>query len=410
MNIKETFLKLTSKTYPYGYEDELIPFLPKGYFQDEHGNFYYKIGDSRTAFTCHLDTACKAQVDVEHVIEGNIIKTNGKSILGADDKAGVTILLYLIENNVPGLYCFFYGEECGCIGSGLASKDSWTKDYDRMIAFDRKATHSIITFQSSRRCCSDEFAKTLAKEYNHFGMNMSPDDTGVYTDSAEFVDFIPECTNISVGYYSEHTHAERQDIAHLIKLAKASVKIDWENLPIKRNKNAVEHKSYYEYNQHCTGYGHRRDRWCDGEVSTRSNRRKDFNYDEWYDQTYNFKGNVSKGKTYNNPSGYFKDANVNAYINQAKNNFCECLVEHKGPCIPVSKKKGRVFYNSLDNELDNDFIIDEPRSKNYYEVLTQIIFDDKISARDWETLKDQYLDMSNPQDEEFARYMQEQLN
>ena len=109
MNIKDTFLALTSKTYPYGFEDELVSFLPKGYFQDRHGNYFYKIGESRTAFTSHLDTACKDQVNIVHKFDGNIIKTDGKSILGADDKAGVTILLYMIEKNVPGLYCFFFG-------------------------------------------------------------------------------------------------------------------------------------------------------------------------------------------------------------------------------------------------------------------------------------------------------------
>ena len=396
MNIKETFLRLTSKTYPYGFEDELVHFLPNGYFRDEHGNYYFKIGESRTAFTSHLDTACKSQVEVKHIIDGDIIKTDGKSILGADDKAGVTILLYMIENNVPGLYCFFLGEEAGCIGSGLACKDDWTKDYDRMISFDRKATHSIITYQSSRRCCSDDFAKALAKEYNSFGMNMSLDDTGVYTDSAEFVDFITECTNISVGYYSEHTHAERQDISHLIKLSESSVKINWESLPIKRNMKSVEHKSYtrqigtYGLYNHCdTGYG------------SRHNKKKTYNtYDDWYDQSDDRGGR------------YFRDSNIDAYVKQAnetrKDNFCDCITEHKGPC-ERNGKKGRVFYNSLDNELEKDFIIAEPKSKNYYEFLKQIIFDDKVSARDWETLKDQYLDMNNKGDEEFARYMQDQL-
>ena len=109
MNIKETFLALTSKTYPYGFEKELSSFLPKGYYNDEQGNYYYKIGNSRTAFTSHLDTACKSQVKVVHKIDGMMIRTDGKSILGADDKAGVTILLYMIEKNVPGLYCFFVG-------------------------------------------------------------------------------------------------------------------------------------------------------------------------------------------------------------------------------------------------------------------------------------------------------------
>ena len=45
MNIKETFLQLTSKTYPFGFESELESLLPKGFFQDSNGikNYYAKI-------------------------------------------------------------------------------------------------------------------------------------------------------------------------------------------------------------------------------------------------------------------------------------------------------------------------------------------------------------------------------
>jgi hypothetical protein len=252
MNIKNTFLNLTSRTYPYGTEKLLVSFLPKGYFEDPHGNYYYKIGESKTAFTCHLDTATKQDVKVNHVIEGDLVKTDGNSILGADDKAGMTILLYMIEKKIPGLYCFFIGEEVGCIGSGKAALDDRFLKYDRMISFDRRGTDSVITFQSSRRCCSNEFAEDLSKRLNKYNLTMKPDDTGVYTDSAEFTDVISECTNISVGYYSEHTVRERQDLDHLHKLCIAVTNIDWESLPTKRDPKTIDYKSY-SYNSY--GYG-----------------------------------------------------------------------------------------------------------------------------------------------------------
>jgi hypothetical protein len=67
------------------------------------------------------------------------------------------------------------------------------------------------------------FGDALCDELNKSGMSYIKDDGGVYTDSAEFVDYIPECTNISVGYYSEHTVNEKQDINHLIDLCVACV-------------------------------------------------------------------------------------------------------------------------------------------------------------------------------------------
>jgi putative aminopeptidase FrvX len=92
MNIKEKFLELTSRTYPHGTEKEVYPLLglEEGSFtKDEFGNLSVKIGESDVMFTSHLDTATSALTKVNHVFDKNIIKTDGKSILGADDKAGV---------------------------------------------------------------------------------------------------------------------------------------------------------------------------------------------------------------------------------------------------------------------------------------------------------------------------------
>jgi hypothetical protein len=52
--------------------------------------------------------------------------------------------------------------------------------------------------------------------------------------SASFIDDIPECTNISVGYNFEHT--ETQNITYLDRLAKASVNVDWSSLPTARDR------------------------------------------------------------------------------------------------------------------------------------------------------------------------------
>jgi hypothetical protein len=274
----ETFLRLTSKTVPYGHEDQLVASMrelfPKGMQKDEWGNYFYKVGESRSIFAAHLDTVSKEYVTVTHVFDGNLIKTDGKTTLGADDKAGITVLLWMIQNNVPGLYYFFIGEEVGCIGSGNAAKFGFFKgNYDRIISFDRRDVDSIITFQSSARCCSDDFADALCKELNkNVKLSYRKDTGGVYTDSAEFTHLVPECTNVSVGYYKEHTTNESQDILHLTDLAEACVLVDWENLPTKRDPSTHEwkdysyptytrkdygyHDDYYDYGQYeSVGYG-----------------------------------------------------------------------------------------------------------------------------------------------------------
>lgn len=259
MNIKEKFLELTKRTYPNGTEDELFNVLNKDLnnklTKDEFGNFFIQIGESDVMFTSHLDTVTYDIENVTHVIENNIIKTNGDSILGADDKAGVTIMLYMIQHNIPGLYYFFIGEEVGCIGSIKVAekfKSEKSNKIKKVISFDRRGTTSIITFQGSKRCCSEKFGEELANQLNlsESSFSYKNDPTGIYTDSAKFVDICSECTNISVGYTSEHTHLESQNIEHLEKLANACLSVKWNELPIERDYTKIEYKSYTGYSSY----------------------------------------------------------------------------------------------------------------------------------------------------------------
>lgn len=251
MRIKRKFKQLTKNTYPFGTEKYLESHLPEGIIADNFGNYYIMIGGSpSTMFTCHLDTACSTKQKVVHIDKDNFITTDGTTILGADDKAGMVVLLYMIENKIPGLYYFFIGEEVGCIGSTKLSNHwfntEFSKHITKVISFDRRGINSVITEQLLERCCSDEFALSLCDRFNSLklGFNFCPDPTGIFTDSAEFMDIVPECTNISVGYYNEHTSNEIQDIDFLKKLCKAVCIIDWESLPISRNPNT----KYVDYN------------------------------------------------------------------------------------------------------------------------------------------------------------------
>lgn len=265
MPVKDIFLKLTSTTMPHGNEKLAEPYLPKGWKNDKHGNYYYVIGksDPSVMFTCHLDTADHGQPKkVEHVIEGKIVKTDGKTILGADDKAGAAMMVYMIEKGFPGMYYFFIGEETGCIGSRALKgylqsnkEDELYKNITKVVSLDRRDDNSIITFQCGERCCSDEFADDLAKQLNSAGgFKYVKDQGGLVTDSHHLADIIPECTNLSVGYDDQHSVREKQDIEFLQKLTDACMKVDWESLPIKRDPTKIERRSYYSSSRSYSGY------------------------------------------------------------------------------------------------------------------------------------------------------------
>lgn len=249
MNIRRLFLKLTEYTIPNGMEQTLEKFFPDNIQKDGCGNYFIKIGDSRTIFTCHMDTSCYKYEKVRHVFNGDFIGTDGKTVLSGDDKNGMTILLYMISKEVPGLYYFFQGEESGMIGARciLSKNKEFFKDYDRMISFDRRAYHSVITRQIGMQCCSNEFAQELANRLNAHGLNYRPDPTGIYTDSASFIGIIPECTNLSVGYFNEHSHQEITNIKFLVDLAKIACKIDWETLPIGEIKSNGYDRYDYDF-------------------------------------------------------------------------------------------------------------------------------------------------------------------
>jgi hypothetical protein len=226
--------------------DRVIKFNPS---IDYAGNIHVdnrKDDKHTTLFTAHVDTVHKNDGVNEFVISGNMMHAKG-DCLGADDAAGVAILLNLLDNDIPAYYIFFQGEERGGVGSSWLAENRYRflHDFSIAVAFDRKATHSIITEQMSGRTASDVFAEALASELNSLDDSFMfiPDDTGIYTDTAEFEHIIPECTNISVGYYNEHTQSEKLDLDHFKKLAKVVIHVKWDELPAMRNPREPDIKS-----------------------------------------------------------------------------------------------------------------------------------------------------------------------
>lgn len=242
-DIVKTFIELTKYTVPHGWEFQFYDDTLKdmGFIRNERGNYWLTVGDgtSKTLFVGHLDTADNRPMIVSHVYNADthMVHTKGDTILGADDRAGVAVMLYLISQNVPGHYLLVIGEEVGCVGSSDEAKFIEKGKYDRAIEFDRMGTSEIITHQLGVRTASRQFARALAHEYRKSSdgiIRLEPSDNGVYTDTNQFTEVISECTNVAIGYKHQHTANEVQDMHFLIAIAKASVKVNWEALPTKQ--------------------------------------------------------------------------------------------------------------------------------------------------------------------------------
>lgn len=201
----------------------------------------------RTMFTAHTDSVHSSGGDNEVRVDGKFWRAGKGAALGADDGSGCALLAYLIDCGTPGYYVFFRGEERGGVGSKWLSDhmpELFDGVFDRAVAFDRAGYADVITHQSGGRCCSDEFAEALSEKLSADEMMYMPCSGGVYTDTAEFVKLIPECTNISVGYKYQHGDREEQDVEFLWQLARGIVSINWDDLPTVRDPKA---KPVYKY-------------------------------------------------------------------------------------------------------------------------------------------------------------------
>ncbi|AZF94493.1 hypothetical protein [Pectobacterium phage Ekidair] len=219
---------------------------PECWTQDIHGNIEVRVGewDNGVVFTSHLDTvhhtAGTQDLFLLDLKDGLFIgaEHEGKeSVLGADDAAGIFLMTEMMKAGVAGKYMFFIGEECGGIGSSAFVQDNPSFSANAVVSFDRRGTGSVITHQGGWETCSSQFGAALAKALNQNGagkLQYRPDDAGLYTDSREFAEIVPECTNISVGYFHEHTAKETLNLTHLLNLRDALLKIEWGKLPVHR--------------------------------------------------------------------------------------------------------------------------------------------------------------------------------
>jgi hypothetical protein len=246
LSIKRPHGSATNVKFTAWLREQLPLELNKAAFYDGAGNLHVDNrvkASHKTLFVAHVDTV--------HRNEGKnkIAKTKTHwrakgDVLGADDGAGVALLMHLIWGGVRGYYIFTQGEERGGVGARyLAEKmPDLLREFDRAIAFDRRGIDSVITHQGWGRCCSDTFGTALADALmnGHDALMMLNDDTGVYTDTAEFTELIPECTNISVGYAREHTQEESLDLLYYQQLSVAVLSVDWDGLPVERDPTFVE--------------------------------------------------------------------------------------------------------------------------------------------------------------------------
>jgi hypothetical protein len=241
--------------------DAYIKPLPNA-VQDAYRNWHVRVGTTEKPilWSCHTDSVHRGEgmqritySERTGLVRLSTDTSKGKqksNCLGADDGVGCWLLLEMIGRKVPGHYIFHYGEERGCEGSSDLARyrPEWLQQFDIAIAVDRRGFDDIITRQSGGRCASDAFATSLGDILNSAGpFRYSPSPNGIYTDTAEYMDLIPECTNVSVGYQGEHWQDEQTDTEHALFLLDALCAVRPELLTVARDPTEVEGWTKWSY-------------------------------------------------------------------------------------------------------------------------------------------------------------------
>lgn len=251
--VSELFTMLsTMRPHDSKTEEQFITdyLCPLEVLRDNYGNIHKTVGHSEVVWSCHTDTVhSHGGRQLIKMGEDRIIRLSERSksnCLGADDAGGVWLMVEMIRAKVPGYYIFHRCEERGGKGSDYVSEQipQVVKDKKAVIALDRKGTDSVITRQWGGRCCSDEFGKSLAAA---IGLGYKLDTGGSFTDSANYVDLVGECTNLSIGYYSQHSDKENIDLLHLLALREKLVVFDESKLTYKRKPGEKEPVVHYQW-------------------------------------------------------------------------------------------------------------------------------------------------------------------
>lgn len=271
-------------------EEELRPYNPTEFCDPSGVPLAYVVTVTKNdgeeypvLWSAHIDTVHRMPQElsayensVQYDPDLGLMWKDDQRPLGADDGAGVWLLLEMIDANVPGTYVFHRGEECGGIGSSGMAKHHATflSKHTHAIAFDRRGTRSVITHQGWSRSASDEFAEdfSLLLACTSEKLDMQGDDGGVYTDTAEYVHLIGECSNVSVGYDNEHTGNETLDVAFLISLRNAMIEA-FRPAPTLASvrKPGEQDPADFQYTQNWTGYKSWSQTGEDAELTTFSN-------------------------------------------------------------------------------------------------------------------------------------------
>jgi putative aminopeptidase FrvX len=183
---------------------------------DLYGNLLAtkKFGNGKGAtvlLSAHMDTVKGVQKN-RKLIENNGVITSNKGALGADDRAGIAIILTVLRNMKDIAFdgtvkiSFSREEEIGCIGASQIDPKFYD-DVDLAIVVDRRGNRDIVVGCGQAFCSNNvgSFMEDVAKMAD---MDDWKCVEGGISDAMTFSENGINSINLSAGYRHEHTDKE----------------------------------------------------------------------------------------------------------------------------------------------------------------------------------------------------------
>ncbi|MED4909405.1 M20/M25/M40 family metallo-hydrolase [Brevibacillus centrosporus] len=214
---------------PSGQEEEVIRYIRprmekvlEHVHLDDYGNLLGESvcgsGAGPTVLLCaHMDT-------VDWIVPGREVKRDGdvltssEGVLGADDRAGMAIVMAAVRNvratDFSGRLkiAFTREEEVGRCGSKAMDRD-WLSDVDLAIVVDRRGNRDIVTSRGQvQPFCDPAVGVFFEQAGAAAGMPDWRAVQGGISDACTFACYGINSVNLSAGYLYEHTEQERVDL------------------------------------------------------------------------------------------------------------------------------------------------------------------------------------------------------
>lgn len=205
----------------------------------ETDKYIYAIGDIPITLVAHMDTVfAYPPYEFYYDRQANVVWS--PEGMGADDRAGVFAILFILRSHLRPSIIFTTDEEKGCIGADQLIMDipQALTDTRYIIQLDRRGKDDCVFYD----CANDDFEQYI----NKFGFKTA---LGSFSDISIICPYWKIAgVNLSIGYFNEHSTNEILHVNYMFNTIFKVIKM----------LNDADKTSQYEYieNPYSLAYGY----------------------------------------------------------------------------------------------------------------------------------------------------------